>query len=79
MTPPVICKKLHRLIMYYFKIFLSILAAVYATHSKAGELGELIQVREGLRERMRESPLMDGPGFVSALESALATVLENEQ
>jgi predicted O-linked N-acetylglucosamine transferase (SPINDLY family) len=46
--------------------------------SKAGELGELIQVREGLRERMRESPLMDGPGFVSALESALATVLENE-
>ena len=46
--------------------------------SKAGELESLIKVREGLRKRMRESPLMDGLGFVSALEGALVTVLESE-
>jgi protein O-GlcNAc transferase len=36
----------------------------------AGNLPRLAELRQGLRDRMRRSPLMDGPRFTQNLESA---------
>ncbi len=38
--------------------------------AKAGRIAELVDLRRTLRDRMRASPLMDGPGFARAVEAA---------
>jgi len=40
----------------------------------AGDLGALASLRGSLRERMRASPLTDGPGFARAVEAAYRTM-----
>ncbi|WIL20852.1 O-linked N-acetylglucosamine transferase, SPINDLY family protein [Geothrix sp.] len=42
----------------------------------AGEALTLKDLRLGMRERMRNSPLMDGPGFARAFEAAYRTMFE---
>jgi protein O-GlcNAc transferase len=36
----------------------------------AGDLDRLVEMRAGLRERMRQSPIMDGRGWVRGIEEA---------
>src|SRR5262249_43942244 len=40
----------------------------------AGDVPRLAQIRAGMRERMRQSPLMNGPQFVRNVESAYRTM-----
>ncbi|NWJ41155.1 MAG: tetratricopeptide repeat protein [Geothrix sp.] len=42
----------------------------------AGEALTLKELRLGMRERMRNSPLMDGPGFARAFEAAYRSMFE---
>ncbi|MCX7172461.1 MAG: tetratricopeptide repeat protein [Proteobacteria bacterium] len=45
----------------------------------AGNLEMLASLRLGLRDRMRNSPLMDGPGFTLGLERALTALWVSKQ
>jgi protein O-GlcNAc transferase len=52
---------------------------VFIASRLAGNAGNLAQLREGLRERMQRSALMDGAGITRELEAALTGILEGRE